>query len=421
MTASGDEMIDERAAPQLTPRASSPLDGVRVLDFSHILAGPFCTRLLADLGAEVLKVETATRPDRTAVTRPDPNARGRQDRPPAFLNTNRNKRSITLNLKTDAGRSLATRLASVADIIVENFSAGVMGRLELDYERLSPLNPGLIYVSMAGYGHSGPRQDWTSMNMNLQAYTGLMMTTGAEGDAPTAISNSWNDYIGGLHACFGVLQALSERRVTGLGANLDLAQFECSVATLAPLLVASAINGVAPPRLGSRSARAAPQGVYRCAGGDDWCAISVQDDEQWAALAAAMGRPAWAKDPRFDTLVGRLRHHDEIDAAIEVWTSSMPNMEVERCLKTAGVAAERMRRIREVVEDSERHTVFRPLEDPPGHRMLVTGVPFSFSRSAVASPSPAAALGADTEDALREWLGLGPEDVRTLEAEAALV
>src|SRR5205823_11045207 len=152
---------------------------------------------------------------------------------------------------------LATRLATVADIVIENFSADVMDRLGLGYERLAPLNPRLIYVSMAGYGHSGPRREWTSMNMNLQAYTGLMMVNGAEGDLPTSISNSWNDFIGGLHATFGILNALSERRVSRKGAFLDLAQFECSVSTLAPLLVASSASGRAPTRRGNRSTRVA--------------------------------------------------------------------------------------------------------------------------------------------------------------------
>src|SRR5205085_10627973 len=165
----------------------------------------------------------------------------------------RSKQSITLNLKTAGGRRAATQLASVADVIVENFSSGVMGRLALDYAHLQPLNPRLIYVSMSGYGHAGPRRSWTSMNLNLQAYSGLMMATGRDGDPPTTISNSWNDYVGGLHACFAVLDALAARERTGQGCNLDLSQFECGVATLGPLLLASAVNGQAPPRQGNRS------------------------------------------------------------------------------------------------------------------------------------------------------------------------
>jgi benzylsuccinate CoA-transferase BbsF subunit len=394
------------------------LAGIRVLDFTQILAGPFCTRLLADLGAEVLKVETATRPDRTSATRPDPDAKGRQDRPPAFLNTNRNKRSITINLKTDSGRDLATRLATIADVVIENFSANVMDRLGLGYERLEPLNPRLVYVSMAGYGHSGPRREWTSMNMNLQAYTGLMMTNGAEGDLPTSISNSWNDYIGGLHATFGILQTLAERRTSGRGAFLDLAQFECSVSTLAPLLVASAASGRAPARTGNRSTRVAPQGNYPCAGKDEWCVISVQDDGQWRALVGVIG--GGLGDPRYGTVIGRLRHHDEIDTAIEGWTSQLSKEDVESRLGTVGVSVSRMRRIKEVFEE-DGPTAYRRMEDPPGHTMPATGTPFSFAKSAIAPLAPAPALGEHTEQALGEWLGLTPDDMRSLGEHGALV
>lgn len=409
-----------QAASSAQTARAAPLAGIRVLDFSHILAGPFCTRLLADFGADIVKVETSTRPDRTGVRRGGSDSKGRQDRPPTYLNTNRSKRSITVNLKTEAGRKLATRLATVADIIVENFSAGVMARLQLDYERLRPLNPRLIYVSMSGYGHKGPRRDWTSMNMNLQAYTGLMMATGSENDPPIAISNSWNDYIGGLHACFGIFQVLAERARTGVGANLDLSQFECSVATFGSLLFHSAVNRSVPPRLGSRSTQAAPQGVYRCAGSDEWCAISIQNDDQWRALVTAMGGPSWAADPRFETALGRLRVHDDIDTQIEAWTSQLKNTEVERRLKAAQVPAERMRRIKDVVDSQDAGDVFQPLEDPKGGRMLVTGVPFAFSLSLLSPCRPAPSLGEHTREVLHEWLNLPDSEIAEIEKQGTL-
>jgi crotonobetainyl-CoA:carnitine CoA-transferase CaiB-like acyl-CoA transferase len=400
---------------------TAPLTGIRVLDFSHILAGPFCTRLLADFGAEVVKVETGTRPDRTGVRKGPSDTGGRSDRPAPYLNTNRSKRSITINLKSEAGYALAARLAQTADVIVENFSAGVMGRLKLDYERLKPLNPGLIYVSMSGYGHSGPRQDWTSMNMNLQAYTGLMMATGSENDPPIAISNSWNDYIGGLHACVGIFEALSERARTGVGANLDLAQFECSVATFGALLVQSAVNRSVAPRMGNRSYQAAPQGVYRCAGEDQWCAISVQSDEQWRALVGAMGNPAWASDSRFETHVGRFQNHDEIDASIEGWSMKLEPTEVEKKVKAAGVPADRMRRISEVVKGQDASNAFVPLEDPKGGSMLVTGVPFRFSVSPILPPAPAPALGEHIGEVLKGWLNLSDQEIERIDQEGGLV
>jgi crotonobetainyl-CoA:carnitine CoA-transferase CaiB-like acyl-CoA transferase len=412
---------DIQATPQ-TQMGRPLLAGTRVLDFTHVLAGPFCTRLLADLGSDVLKVESATRPERMGSRKASSNAvpMGRPDRAPSFLNTNRSKRSITINLKTDTGRNLARRLASVADIVVENFSAGVMDRLELGYGQLQPLNSKLIYVSMSGYGHDGPRKSWTSMNMNLQAYTGLMMVTGAQEDPPTAIANSWNDYIGGLHACFGILEALTERTKSGLGTNIDLSQFECSVSTFGPLLLSSIVNQTVPPRLGSRSMVVAPQGVYRCAGSDEWCAISIQNDHQWRAFIVAMGNPAWARESRFSTLQGRQDAHDELDQLIESWTSHLSKIEVEGCLKKAGVSAERMRRIPEVLENPDRAQVFHPWDDPQGGSKLTTGDPFTFSSSLLAPLRPAPMLGEHTKDALGDWLGLSENEIRELKEQGAL-
>src|SRR5215510_10857490 len=306
--------------------SSAPLAGTRVLDFTHVLAGPFCTRLLADLGADVVRVESSKHPDH-----PWPSTFISDDgRHASYLNTNRTKRSIAIDLKKEAGQKVASRLASVADVVIENFSAGVMGRLKLDYPTLQPCNPALIYVSMSGYGHNGPRRDWTSMNMNLQGYSGLMTVTGAEGDPPTAISNSWNDYIGGLHACFAILQALDRRASSGIGTRVDLSQFECSVAMIAPLLLASAVTGQNPPRLGNRSARFAPQGVYRCAGADEWCALCVRTREEWRSLGRIIGKDSWAAAERFATVFGRQQCHDEIDGHLSEWTRQFSNLAVEQ-------------------------------------------------------------------------------------------
>jgi len=305
-------------------------------------------------------------------------------------------------------------------VLVENFSSGAMGRLKLDYERLGPLNPRLIYVSMSGYGHSGPRRDWTSMNMNLQAYSGLMMTTGSEGDPPTSIANSWNDYIGGLHASFEILEALAERVETGRGKNIDLAQFESSMGTIGPLLLAGAVNHEAPARLGNRSTTNAPQGCYPCAGDDEWCTLSVQTDEQWRGLARAIGNPSLASDRRFASAVGRLRHHDEIDAAISSWSQQLAPLEAERQLKAAGVPAERMRRADAVVTQPDTGRVYAELETNLGKPTLVAVLPYSFSDSAMAKPEPVPELGAHNRSALQSWLKLSDAEVDALEAEGAL-
>ena len=386
--------------------AAAPLAGIRVLDFTHVLAGPFCTRLFADLGADVVRVESSKHPDHpwqsTYISDDQRHA--------SYLNTNRSKRSIALDLKNDAGQKIALKLAAVADVVIENFSAGVMGRLKLDYETIEKLNAKIIYVSMSGYGHNGPRRDWTSMNMNLQGYSGLMTVTGAEGDPPTAISNSWNDYIGGLHACFAVLQAVDKRAGSGRGSHIDLSQFECSAAMIGPLLLSSAVNGNVPVRRGNRSDSVAPQGVYRCAGADDWCAVSVANDQQWKALLKAMAKENLGSDTRLSSAAGRMDHHDEIDREIEAWTQQHSSSEVERRLKASGIAAERVRRINEVIDDRHPAAVFSTMAERRVGSMLTTRLPFTLSPVSLPAPRNAPSLGEHNADVLRQWLNLSEEE-----------
>jgi len=399
------------------PTPPAPLTGIRVLDFTHVLAGPFCTRLLADLGADVVRVESSKHPDH-----PWPSAYISKDgRHASYLNTNRSKRSIAIDLKNDAGRTIASRLAAVADVVIENFSADVMERLRLDYATLQRPNPRLIYVSMSGYGHDGPRREWTSMNMNLQGYSGLMMVTGSETDPPTAISNSWNDYIGGLHACFGILQAVDKRTTNGKGARIDLSQFECSASMIGPLLLSAAVNKTVPLRRGNRSAVCAPQGVYRCAGRDEWCSLSVETDEQWKALLQTMGAEEWGSNSRFSDVAGRMRHHDEIDRRIEAWTQPLANAEVERRLKAVGVPSARMRRINDVIESEGAATVFAKMEEPRVGTMLTTRLPFSFDSNSLPPPRNAPSLGENTAEVLREWLNLSNDEIAAIKEQEALL
>ena len=394
----------------------APLAGIRVLDFTHVLAGPFCTRLLADLGADVVRVESSKHPDHpwqsTFVSEDGRHA--------SYLNTNRSKRSIAIDLKNPDGQRIAARLATAADVVIENFSAGVMDRLNLGFDKLIATNPRLIYISMSGYGHDGPRRDWTSMNMNLQGYSGLMTVSGAEGDPPTAISNSWNDYVGGLHACFAILQAIDERRVSAKGRRIDLSQFECSASMIGSLLLSSAVNGQVPPRRGNRSERAAPQGVYPCTGRDDWCALSVATNDQWRALTKLIGRENWSDDRRFENLAGRLGNHDEIDQAISAWTSGHSSAEAERQLKAAGISAAQVRRIDQVVDGPDSATMFPPMPERRVGSMRTTALPFSLSFVDVPQPRSAPSLGEHSAEVLREWIDCTESEIRSLEQGEAL-
>jgi benzylsuccinate CoA-transferase BbsF subunit len=375
-----------------------------------------CTRLLTDLGADVVRVESTKHPDTPWRSTSNEDL----GRTYAYVMVHRGKRSITLDLKTETGNALARRLGLVADVIVENFSAGVMPRLKLDYESLVGENPRLIFVSMSGYGHDGPRRDWTSMNSNLQAYSGLMMATETDDQPPVAISNSWMDYIGGLHGAFAVLDRLAERVKSGRGAYVDLAQFECGVASLGSLLLTGIVDGALPARPGNRTSGAAPQGCYPCEGEDQWCAISIENDDQWRALGMALDNPPWCADPRFASLVGRQRHHDEIDRALSDWTRLQPSHEVEHRLTVAGIRAATMRRMDDVLENPDRQTAFR-FVDGGTAPILHTALPFGFAPRAEPEFGATPRLGEHTDDALHDWLGLDAAEIGRLQETGALV
>ena len=393
-----------------------PLAGVRVLDFGHILAGPFCARLLVDLGADVIKVETASRQG---------SRRGAQvmknGAPVVLSDINRNRRSIDLDLKSDIGRDIAKRLAAEADVLVENFSSGVMDRLGLGYDVLAAANPRLIYASMSAFGHTGPHKDWTGMNVTLQACSGMMLATGAEGDAPTGISNSWNDYVGGLHTAVAIVGALHERRTTGLGRNLNMAQFEGSAGMIGSLVLYGAITGKAAPRIGNRSDIAAPQGVYRCAGDDQWCAISIQTDVQWTRLLDLLGDGADAlRRAGLNTLAGRIQHHDEIDAVLESWTREITPTQAEDRLAAIGAPAAAMRRGNEIGAVAEWREVLRPIENEGGFDWQVPGLPFSFGETKPVTPICTPAPGTHSDEVLRDWLGIDdPASIGLVRSKAA--
>lgn len=397
-------------------QVSRPLDGLRVLDFTHIVAGPVCSRLLVDLGADVLKIETRKRPDRPWSGIPADGV----GRTQAFLMVHRGKKSIAIDLKTEDGANLARRLADVSDVVVENFSAGVMERLGLGYERLREGNPKLVYVSMSGYGHDGPRSDWRSMNSILQAHSGLMLANGYEGAPPISISNSWMDYVGGLHGCFCVLEGLNRLYETGEGSYIDLSQFECSVAATGARLLAGIIEGTPPQRVGNQSSWAVPQNCYRCAGDDAWCAVSIEDDAQWRALGKACGDPPWAGDPRFTDLLGRIEHREAIDAALERWSSQRSAEEVARVLQSFGIPAERVRTAADVHEAAGASLVFRfrPLGSTP---LIFSAPPFAFEPPIEPTLEPLPGLGEHTEATVAELLGLEPEEIERLRAAEVFV
>ncbi|MBA4180660.1 MAG: hypothetical protein C0506_08750 [Anaerolinea sp.] len=319
----------EAQAGRAAGTPSAPLAGVRVLDFTHVLAGPFGTRVLGDLGADVIKVGTATR-----------GAGANTSDHPYYVMWNRNKRSVNINMATPEGRGFARKLAAKCDVIIENFSAGVLKRWGLDRHGLAGVNPRISVVSMGGMGQTGPWKDFVTFAPTIHAVTGLTYLTNPPDRTDFGYGFSLTDHLSGLAGALAVLEALEHRERTGGGVTVDLSQYELGLGLMAPALLDCLANGVNPGPVGNRHPfnAWAPHGIYPCAGEDAWVAIAVRGDEQWASFVSVAGGEAFA-DTRFATHESRVRDQDALDGAVAGWTRGRDRFELAETLQKAGIAA----------------------------------------------------------------------------------
>jgi crotonobetainyl-CoA:carnitine CoA-transferase CaiB-like acyl-CoA transferase len=385
-------------------RLLRPLAGVRVVDFSWVLTGPICTRYLAALGAEVIKVESRSRPDLS-------------QRNLSWEELNPGKRSITLNLKHERGRELARALIARSHVVVENFSTGVMERLGLDYARLQAINPTIIMASSSAHGRGGPDQDQVAYGTLIQCLTGWAGLSAHPGYPPRSAGGVWTDPLTAVFETLLVLAAIWEQRRTGRGCMIDLSMAETTIAALPePVLAWSVAREVLGPR-GNRHPVYAPQGCYRAQGEDRWVALSVQSEADWVALCGLMERDDLLGDARLATPAGRREHHDWLDAEIGCWTAQRPAAETADELQALGVAATPTLEPADVIDDVQlqaRSFLSRaPRLDGVG-TFLSHGVPWLIdqqrSRSALGPP----ALGQDNAYVFQSLLGLTDGDYAAL-------
>ena len=384
-----------------------PLDGIRVLDFTHVLAGPFCTRILGDLGADVVKVATESRP-----------ATGGGPESPYYVMWNRNKRLLQLNLARPEAQQLARELAAKSDIIIDNFSVGVLDRWGLDWESVAQTNPGVISIAMSGMGASGPWQSYVTYAPTVHALAGLTYLTGVPGRSDIGVGFSYNDHMAGLHAVVALLAALDARRATGRGQRIDMSQFEVGVGFSGPALLDWFANGVAAEPLGNDPPWriAAPHNMYPCAGEDRWIAIAVETDAQWASLRALLGDPPWARNGGFDTAEGRWQRRAELDAQLSSWTAGQDAYDLmERCQR-AGVPAG----VVQTGEDLTRrdpqlraNDFFFEFEQPHPILGSIKGdrLPLRFSRTDATEYRRPQVFGESNEAVLADWLGMSVGEI----------
>jgi formyl-CoA transferase/CoA:oxalate CoA-transferase len=391
------------------------LAGVRVLDLSRILSGPFASMILADLGADVIKVEDTRMGDDTRQWGPP----FQGDDAAYFLSVNRNKRSISVDLKSAKGRDAVQRLAERADVLLENFRPGTAARLGLGYEELSARNPGLVYASISGYGHTGPYAERAGYDAVAQAMSGIMSVTGEAGGAPVRMGTSGADLGAGMWAVIGVLAALNARRETGRGQHVDISLLDGQVAWLTYVAGGYFATGETPRRYGSAHPSIVPYQALATA--DGHLMVAVGNDGLWRRFAVALGVEELAEDPRFATNPDRVQHRDELIPLLEEALATRTSAEWAELLNEAGVPAGPINTVPEALAHPQvlaREMVVEA-EHPVAGRLRMLGSPVKLSAHPPTVRSAPPGLGEHTDEVLAE-LGLTAGEIAAMRSEGAI-
>jgi benzylsuccinate CoA-transferase BbsF subunit len=392
------------------------LEGIKVVGFDWVFAGPMTTKIFSDWGAEVIKVEGRSRPDMTRVGRPCKDNIPGFNRAGQFNQYSTGKLSVCLNLGNPKGIQIAKKLADRADIVMENFAGGAMKRMGLGYEELKKTNPDIIMLSSCMMGQTGPRASHPGLGSQLVAISGFTEITGWPDREPVGPDGPYTDWIVPHLNGLMLLGALEYRRRTGKGQYIDMSQFENSVHFMAPLILDYAVNKRLATRMGNRCAYAAPHGVYRCRGEDRWCAIAVYTDEEWRSFGQVIGNPAWVSDPKFATLLTRKENEEQLDRLVEEWTSNYSAEDVMNMMQAAGVGAGVVETSEDVLEHDPqlkaRH-LFWELDHPEIGRYRAVGPSFILSKSPT-ELRRAPLLSEHNEQVLKGILGMPDEEYNQL-------
>ena len=405
---------------------SMALEGIRILDFSRIWAGPHATKLLADMGAEVIKVEStkAWDPHRIILgsgNLPD-GERGEDywNRSGWFNTLHMSKYGVTAEMRHAKGKALLEELVSISDVVIENFRAGLMERRGFSYEVLRKIRPDLIMVSMPAFGNTGPWKDFIQYGIGQEQLGGIASMNGYLDDpSPVKSGVNFGDPISGSHAASAVMSALYRRRRTGQGMFIDLSQLESSIMTIGEYLLGFQMSGNNPGNRGNRHPVYAPHGVYDCAGDDEWVTIAVSSDAEWQSLCGVMGKPELADDSRFMDILGRHKHHDEIDEAISEWTRDRDSTEVMNDLQSKGVAATPVLKGGGIFNDPhvQDRGVLEFVDHPACGPYFMPGISWKMSKTPGKVRWPAPMLGEHNSRIFGELLGMPEADVADLVTE----
>ena len=412
--------------------AKLPLEGIRVLDSTYVFALPYTGGLLADMGAEVIKVEGPGRPDITrtggfAGSFPE-NEVGEDwwNRSSTYNLLQRGKLSLTLDLNNARARDLFRELVSVSDVVMENYTPRVMRGWGLDYQGLRKIKPDIIMLSNTGYGHGdGPYSGYPAQATTQEGTHGHCWVTGYPGGPPSKVGASYVDFLSTWTAIFAIGAALRHRNRTGQGQWIDLAMYQVGAMFISEYMMDYTVNGRLGERIGNRHPHRAPQGCYRARGEDEWVTLSVGSDERWQALCDLMGRPELVEDPRFNDVLARIKNHDELDSILNRWTEEYEKHQVMEMLQSVGIPAGPVFNNRDTHLDPHfkargflEYVTF-PQERGIGTRPFI-GRPYKFSKSPLKIKGPGPAMGQHNGPVLMELLGVGEEEYLALGSEGII-
>ena len=377
--------------------ATPPLQGIRVIDLTRVLAGPFCTMLLGDMGADVIKIEEPRHGDETRGWAPFVDGSSAY-----FLGVNRNKQSVALDLKTPAGRDVLTRLIETADVLVENFRPGSLASLGFGYPQAAAINPRLVYCSISGYGQNGARSQRPGYDVVIQGESGLMDVTGFPDGEPTRVGIAVTDYLAGLYAIQGILLALIERQRSGMGQQIDLALFDSMLSVMHLPVGILLATGKDPGRFGNDHPSIAPYETIRARDGS--IIVAVGNPRLWVQFCDALGRQDLCEDPRFHTNTARLAHRDELRSTLQSVFDTMSVDELIQRLEAHNVPCGKLRSIKDALDDPQvaARDMIVPLECSGGGPIKVLGNPIKLSRTPSVIRRPPPRLGEHTAEVVSQ-------------------
>jgi CoA:oxalate CoA-transferase len=391
-------------------QSTGPLAGIRITDCTHMLAGPYCTWLLGSLGADVIKVERREKGDFTREIAPFSG-----DESLFFMSANRNKRSLTLDLKDPKGKEIFRKLVGTSDVLVENNRAGVMERLGFGYEAMSAVNPRLVYASISGFGQTGPYSHRPCFDLVAQAMSGMMSITGEMNGPPCRVGTSLGDVAAGVFGAIGILSAIQQRSTTGRGTYIDVAMVDCQIALMENAFARFLNTGKSPVALGSRHPLVAPFQAFSTA--DHPIIVCVDTDDQWRRLCKVIGEEGLLTDERFLTPSGRADNHADLEPILMTVFAGKPRQDWLALLEEVDVPVSPINSISDAVDDPQiQHRAMIDML-PDGTRFV--GMPFKMPRTPLLKQKQPPKLGEHTDDVLTE-LGFSAGEIDNLRSEAVV-